>query len=447
MTLIQDLPRLFLQRMESVLGKEAYSLFLASYTAPPITSIRINPLKLLPTLVQLNDHVPWCAEGRYVNPSIWSGHHPYHHAGAFYFQEASAMAVVDMMDIQPNDAVLDIAAAPGGKTTQIGSRLGPKGLLIANDVDSKRAQALMFNVERMGLTQVVVTNHDPDHLSQILPMMFDKVLIDAPCSGEGMFRKDAEAVSDWSIEHIKMCSHRQQQLLSSSVKLLKPGGKLIYSTCTFAPEENEQLIQQWLKHHPEFIVVDHPLQHQFDRQTTQGFGVKLWPHQIRGDGHYIVVLQHQGNAKPSVPYQHRMKNPPSKIWQRFAAEHFHQPTLNPNFMLEDRLFLIPTRFAYQSALHMLRAGVYLGEIKNNLFYPSHHLAHTLDPKDVKRVMNFSLQDPLLKTYMKGEEIPSSLEDGWVLICVDGLGLGWGKISQGRVKNHYPKGLRLSQFLV
>jgi 16S rRNA C967 or C1407 C5-methylase (RsmB/RsmF family)/NOL1/NOP2/fmu family ribosome biogenesis protein len=444
---VPSLPPLFLDRIETILGKDEFLLFKESYQKPTITSLRLNPLKPIPNHPDLNDRVPWCSQGRYVDPLKWNGHHPYHHAGAFYFQEASAMAVVELMDIQPDDIVLDLAAAPGGKATQIGAKLGVKGLLIANDIDAKRAQTLMFNVERLGLTQVVVTQHNPDHLSNMLPAMFDKILVDAPCSGEGMFRHDIDAVVAWSLEHVQVCAYRQKQLLNSAVKLLKPGGQLFYSTCTFASEENELLIQNWLNDHPEFKLLKHPMFDWFDQKTTQGIGVKLWPHRLRGDGHYVALLQHQGQPSATIPFQHRMKNPPEKLWQSFSKSYLINSAIEPNFILEDRLFMIPGKFAYHSALHMLRAGVYLGDIQKHVFYPSHHLAHILKPEQVKMTLQLTLNSPDLKAYLAGQELPTTLEDGWVLVGVDGLSLGWGKVSQGRMKNHYPKGLRSHQFTI
>jgi NOL1/NOP2/sun family putative RNA methylase len=436
------LPKLYLTRMASLLNVEQFALFLKTYDAPPTDSFRLARSINHPFFNAFNDTIPWCKLGRYLLPNQLNGHHPFHHAGAIYFQEPSAMAVVEMMDIQPNDFVLDIAAAPGGKTTQIAGYLSKSGLLIANDIDSKRAQTLMFNVERLGLTQVVVTNHDPQHLPKILSPMFDQILIDAPCSGEGMFRKDPEATKEWSLEHVKTCQHRQKNLLFSATSLLKKGGKITYSTCTFSPEENELLIKDFLLENPEFTLVNHPLFSLFDQTSTQGVGVKLFPHLIRGEGHYVAVLKHTGFAPESIRFQHRMRNPIPLAWKVFAEETLTNKNNVPNFMLEDRLFQIPLSYMYHAALHTLRAGVFLGDIQKKFFYPSHHLAHVLSLEDVKRSVNFSLGDAKLYQYLRGEEITYPIENGWVLIAVEGLSLGWAKASQGKLKNHYPKGIRL-----
>jgi NOL1/NOP2/sun family putative RNA methylase len=438
-----NLPKLFLQRIENQIGKDNLPLFVKAMHRSPLESIRLH--RQIDSLGKLNllDRVPWHTNGYYLTQSSITGHHPYHQAGAFYFQEASAMAVVPMLDIQPDDIVLDIAAAPGSKSTDIASRLGSLGFLIANDIDARRAQTLMFNVERLGLSQVIVTQHDPHHLPTLFPHFFDKILVDAPCSGEGMFRKDPSSMETWSIEHVQSCATRQSYVLEDAVKLLKPGGRIVYATCTFAPEENEQLIETFLQKHSEFKLINHPLNTYFDSKSTRGVGVKLWPHLIKGEGHYVVVLQHTGVTQNATKFKHRMKNPMPPAWKRFAEETLINPNILPNFALEERLFQIPTSYQYHAALHTLRAGVYFGEIDKNIFYPSHHLAHFLQPQDVKQVINLSIDDARLFRYLQGEEINVDVEKGWILITVDGLSLGWGKASQGRMKNHYPKGLRLT----
>jgi 16S rRNA C967 or C1407 C5-methylase (RsmB/RsmF family)/NOL1/NOP2/fmu family ribosome biogenesis protein len=439
-----NLPELFLKRIENKLSKEGFSSFMESYAKPSVQGIRIHqdPFHLIHHMFPHS--IPWHPLGRYLQDNLMNGNHPYHHAGAIYFQEPSAMSVVPMMNIQPDDFVLDLAAAPGSKSTDIARQLSKDGFLVANDVDTKRAQALMHNVERMGLTQVVVTQHDPHHLSKIFPNFFHKILIDAPCSGEGMFRKDSHAIDAWSVEHVHMCAVRQSILLDAATKLLKPGGTIIYSTCTFSPEENEQLIQTFIQNNPVFQVITHPLQSMFDATTTHGIGVKLWPHQIEGEGHYVVILQHQGMLEPSMKFQHRMRNPMPSEWRQFANQTLTNHRVEPNFMLENRFFMIPNRYAFHPALHTLRAGVFLGDIDKKYFYPSHHLAHVLTSRDVQRCVDFSSNDLQLFAYMRGEEIQVSVSEGWALVTVDGMSLGWGKVSQGRLKNHYPKGLRLNQ---
>lgn len=438
------LPPLFLERMESLLGKKQFPLFLKTYQSLPQESIRIveDPQQVLKSLSIGN--IPWVANGHWITNQSLHTSHPYHLAGAFSFQEASAMAVVPMMNIQPDDMVLDIAAAPGNKATQIASYLSKDGLLIANDVDAKRAQVLMFNVERMGLKQVVVTQHDPQHLKQLLPRAFDKILIDAPCSGEGMFRKDEDAIQAWSVEHVSTCAVRQEALLESALPLLKDGGTITYSTSTFSPEENELRIETFLQKHPSFTLVNHPHFQYFDQTTTRGIGVKLFPHLIKGEGYYVAILQHNGSTSKKQTYQHKMRNPMPTSWIEFANQTLQPGSIQPNFILNDRMWMIPARYQFHPALHTLRAGVLMGEEIKKMFYPSHHLARVLTPSMMKRSINLPLGDVRLSSYLRGEEFRFEIQDGWVLITVDGLALGWGKASQGRIKNHYPKGLRLTQ---
>lgn len=437
-----SLPSLFLDRINHQLPHEEVAPFLNSMTEAVSESIRVHRhLELIKPYVE--DNVPWHPLGYYLQPNTLTGHHPWYHAGAYYAQEASAMAVVPLLEIQPNDVVLDMAAAPGSKATDIASRLGPDGFLIANDVDAKRASVLVHHVERLGLSQVIVTQHDPHHLPTLFPHFFDKILLDAPCSGEGMFRKDPNAIKEWSTDHVTMCAVRQKHLLEEAVRLLKPGGRIVYSTCTFSPDENEALIKRFIHEHADFDVVQPLMSPGFDEKSTGGIGFKLWPHRIRGEGHYVVVLQHRGPSPEKIRFTHRMKNPMPPAWKRFAEATLTNTRIQPNFIYDERVFQIPIRYQFHRALHTLRAGVLFGDIEKNVFYPSHHLAHYLQEKDVKTFLSLSLGDARLIRYMKGEEIETDLPQGWVLVTVNGMSLGWGKASQGRLKNHYPKGLRLT----
>jgi NOL1/NOP2/sun family putative RNA methylase len=437
------LPNLFLARVRQQLSEPAFSSFLKSYNQPAFQGIRFRTDAVPETLKpRVGEKVPWHDGGYYLHQAI-SGNHPLHHAGAFYIQEPSAMVVVPTLDLQPDDIVLDMAAAPGGKATDIAQRITGTGFLIANDVDVRRAQTLMFNLERMGVQNAIVTQHDPQHLPTLLPHYFDKILIDAPCSGEGMFRKDEDAMSHWSYEHVLMCATRQQHLLKAAVQLLKPGGRIVYSTCTFSPEENEMLIEQFLKNEPEFEQVKPSTFASFDVVSTNGIGVKLWPHLVQGEGHYVAILQHQGQRQPSQKFTHKMKNPMPKEWRHFASENLIQEQVSPNFVLDDRLFMLPLRYQFHRALHTLRAGLFLGDVHKQMFYPSHHLAHVLSKNEVRYALDLSLNDPRLDGYLRGEEILAKFEQGWVLIMVEGFSLGWAKASQGRLKNHYPKGLRFT----
>ena len=281
------LPKEFLSRMEKQLGEE-YPAFLESLERPRGVALRFNPLKgEMPQLPFVGNSVPWEPMGFYYNPDSRPGLHPYHEAGVYYLQEASAMAPVALLDPQPGEKICDLCAAPGGKTTQIAGRMAGEGVLLCNEINPKRAKILSRNIERMGVGNALVTNEHPERLAKKYGGFFDKVLIDAPCSGEGMFRKEEAAVTDWSQETVEMCARRQGEILCSGAQLVRPGGRLVYSTCTFAPEENEAVIAKFLETHPDF----HPEEIEAPWFTAGENGsFRMWPHKLLGEGHFAAVL-------------------------------------------------------------------------------------------------------------------------------------------------------------
>ena len=292
------LPEGFLQRMETQLGEE-YPDYLGSLERPRAVALRFNPLKgEMPSLPFVGEPVPWENQGYYYAPDARPGLHPYHEAGVYYLQEASAMSAVALLDPQPGERVCDLCAAPGGKTTQIAGRMLGEGFLLCNEINPKRAKILSRNIERMAVANSLVTNEHPARLAEKYPGFFDRVLIDAPCSGEGMFRKEEAAVTDWSEETVAMCARRQAEILHSGAMLLKPGGRLVYSTCTFAPEENELCIETFLQSHPEFSweAVDAPW---FTPVGTGAF--RLWPHKLLGEGHFVAVLRKKAGEETEIP--------------------------------------------------------------------------------------------------------------------------------------------------
>ena len=286
------LPQEFLDRMKHQLGEE-YPAFLQSLERPRAVALRFNPLKgEKPSLPFVGDAVPWESMGYYYDPEARPGLHPYHDAGVYYLQEASAMSAVALLDPQPGERICDLCAAPGGKSTQIAGRLMGEGFLLCNEYSPKRAKILSSNIERMGIANALVTNETPDRLAKRLSGYFDRVLIDAPCSGEGMFRKEEAAVTDWSPETVEMCARRQAEILDSGAELVRPGGRLVYSTCTFAPAENEQAVTEFLLRHPDFEPekVDAPW------FTPAGEGqFRMWPHKLVGEGHFGAVLRRKGD--------------------------------------------------------------------------------------------------------------------------------------------------------
>lgn len=427
------LPEAFLARIKNQLNSE-YPAFLESLARPRAVALRFNPLKgELPQMDFMQAPVPWEPMGYYYNPESRPGLHPYHEAGVYYLQEASAMSAVALLDPQPGERICDLCAAPGGKTTQIAGRMAGEGFLLCNEINPKRAKILSRNIERMGVANSLVTNEHPARLAEKFTGFFDRVLIDAPCSGEGMFRKEEAAVTDWSQETVEMCARRQAEILCSGAELLKPGGRLVYSTCTFAPEENEQTIAHFLETHPDFLLeeADAPW------FTPAGKGMfRLWPHKLLGEGHFAAVLRKTGGEEGDIPPVKGEKLPGE--WVAFAKDlGITLPTGSAIFFGQS-LYLAPTEMPDLRGIKVLRPGLELGEVKKDRFEPAHALALWL--KSAGRTKNLPAESPETERYMRGETLPDS-GHGWTLVQVDGYSLGWGK-SDGKVlKNHYPKGLR------
>ncbi len=427
------LPEEFLSRMQKQLGEE-YPAFLESLERPRAVALRFNPLKgEKPALPFVTDPVPWEPEGYYYDPAQRPGLHPYHEAGVYYLQEASAMAPVTLLDPQPGERVCDLCAAPGGKTTQIAGRMAGEGFLLCNEINPKRAKILSRNIERMGVANALVTNEHPQRLADRYAGYFDRVLIDAPCSGEGMFRKEEAAVTDWSVETVQMCAHRQAEILDSGAALVRPGGRLVYSTCTFAPEEDEQAVAAFLTRHPEFApeAVEAPW---FEKGENGTF--RMWPHKLLGEGHFAAVLRKSGEEELPNPTFSREHLP--KLWDSFAKEMgIHLPDGYP-VTFGGRLYWAPVQMPDIRGIKVLRPGLELGELKKDRFEPAHALALWL--KKVESCLRFPAESMEIAAYMHGETIPCNRK-GWCLVCVDGFSLGWGKGDGNVLKNHYPKGLR------
>lgn len=427
------LPEAFLNRMQDQLGRE-YPAFLESLERPRAVALRFNPLKGdAPKLPFVTEPVPWEPMGFYYDPDARPGLHPYHEAGVYYLQEASAMAPVTLLDPQPGERVCDLCAAPGGKTTQIAGRMAGEGFLLCNEINPKRAKILSRNIERLGVANALVTNEHPKTLADRLPSFFDRVLIDAPCSGEGMFRKEEAAVTDWSEETVQMCARRQAEILHSGAQLVRPGGVLVYSTCTFAPEEDEMAVAKFLRAHPEFA----PEKRQVPWfEPTENSGFRLWPHKLRGEGHFAAVLRKAGDAQPEgigVPGQQLPKQ-----WTEFAKQLNIRLPEGKAILFGGRLYWAPEAMPEIGRLKVLRPGLELGEMKKDRFEPAHALALWL--KSADNVVDLPADSPLLKAYLHGETVPAGIK-GWCLVRADGYSIGWGKGDGNVLKNHYPKGLR------
>ncbi len=427
------LPESFLERMKHQLGEE-YPAFLNSLERPRAVALRFNPLKgAAPSLPFAGEPVPWEPEGYYYDPEARPGLHPYHEAGVYYLQEASAMAPVALLDPQPGEYICDLCAAPGGKTTQIAGRMGGEGFLLCNEINPKRAKILSRNIERMGVSNAVVTNEHPETLAGKYAGLFDRVLIDAPCSGEGMFRKEEAAVTDWSPETVQMCARRQAQILESGAALVRPGGRLVYSTCTFAPEENELTVAEFLKTRPEFApeTVDAPW---FTPGTNGTF--RMWPHKLLGEGHFAAVLRKAGEEQDRGSSPAGEKLP--KEWTEFARQLEITLPEGKAVLFGQSLYWAPTGMPDIRGVKVLRPGLELGEVRKGRFEPAHALALWL--KTAAAVQDYPAESVELKAYLHGETPPSKVT-GWCLVTADSFSVGWGKGDGNILKNHYPKVLR------
>ena len=427
------LPEAFLERMKIQLGDE-YPSFLQSLERPRAVALRFNPLKgEMPTLPFVGDNVPWEPMGFYYDPEARPGLHPYHEAGVYYLQEASAMAPVQLLDPQPGERICDLCAAPGGKTTQIAGRMAGEGFLLCNEINPKRAKILSRNMERMGVANALVTNEHPEKLAQRLPGFFDRVLIDAPCSGEGMFRKEEAAVTDWSQETVEMCARRQAEILHSGAQLVRPGGRLVYSTCTFAPEEDEMAVAAFLECHPEFEPenADAPW-----FAPGENGSYRMWPHKLLGEGHFAAVLRRKRDLEPESHRCPGEKLP--KSWLPFAKGLGIELPQGKAIRFGQSLYWAPEELPDIRGLKVLRPGLELGVEKKDRFEPAHALALWL--KDCANVQDLPAEGPEIQAYLHGDVVPSG-KSGWCLVTTDGFSVGWGKGDSRVLKNHYPKGLR------
>ncbi len=427
------LPEAFLNRMKCQLGEE-YEDFLKSLERPRAVALRYNPLKgEMPTMAFVGEPVPWEPQGYYYDPDARPGLHPYHEAGVYYLQEASAMAPVALLDPQPGERICDLCAAPGGKTTQIAGRMNGEGFLLCNEINPKRAKILSRNIERMAVSNALVTNEHPGNLAQRFPGFFDRVLVDAPCSGEGMFRKEEAAVTDWSQETVEMCARRQAEILHSAAQMVRPGGRLVYSTCTFAPEEDEQAVAAFLETHPEFEpeTMEAPW-----FVPGENGSHRMWPHKLLGEGHFAAVLRKMEGGEEEPDFAAAEKLP--KEWTTFAKELGIRLPAGKAVFFGQNLFWAPEDLPDVRRLKVLRPGLELGTVKKDRFEPAHALALWL--KTCKNVQRYGADSEEMKRYMHGDVVPSKVK-GWCLVCADDYSIGWGKGDGTVLKNHYPKGLR------
>ncbi|HEY1409124.1 MAG TPA: RsmF rRNA methyltransferase first C-terminal domain-containing protein [Promineifilum sp.] len=475
-------PPEFLAKMKSLLPLEEYELFRAGFDQPSHVGLRVNTLKISVSdfisiapfsLAPIGD---WEPAAFTVTDDSRPGRHPYHDAGLYYLQEPSAMVASPLLDPRPAELTVDLAAAPGGKSTHLASLMAGKpdlsmsplrrmldqdGLLIANDVSSSRSRLLAENLARMGATGVLVTQSEPERVAAELGAVADAVLVDAPCSGEGMFRRRGEV--EWSEAMVAACSRRQQHILSAAAELVSPGGRLVYSTCTFSPEENEQVIAEFLAAHADFGMKEPRRGYGFDKGRAEwsdatddiaeqvSRAVRLWPYRFPGEGHFLALMNRQngpiGDKVEWRPFGRRMPSAEeNRLWRTFANGliDLHPPEERLH-VHRGRLYLLPKTAPDPGRVRIVRYGVWLGEFRPARFHPAHDLALALNAADVRRVVTLSSDDPRLAGYLAGSDIPadgsSSGHDGWTLLTIDGYGLGWAKRVGSTLKNHYPHALR------
>ncbi len=433
----------FLDRMKALLGDE-YNSFLEYYEGENFRGLRVNTLKCsvekLKNLIGFElKPTPFCAEGFYIPSDVQSpGNSPLHHCGAFYVQEPSAASAVEMLGVEKGDLVLDLCAAPGGKSAQIGAKLGGTGLIWSNEIVKSRANILLSNIERMGISNAVLSNAHPDALCKRLSGRFDRVLVDAPCSGEGMFRKNGSAQTEWSVSHVKSCAERQLNILNSAKLALKDGGVMVYSTCTFSQEENEGVITRFLEENPEFSLEDSGVG--FGRPSLE-YARRIFP-MDGGEGHFAARLRKNGEKVKTNPLPNR--NKPEQRILGFYDSLFDGRPFGENIEVKNnKIIVLPKNYDIDyRGLPVLRAGVVLGEIIQTRIEPHHSAYAAAKAEQCVQSVDFDVNSREIQAYLHGEEIAVSAEKkGWCAVCVNGITLGFGKASNGRLKNKYPKGLR------
>ena len=455
------LPVAFIKNMREILGEEGLAEYLDSFEKPKFTGLRVNTSKIsVEEFLRISPfklrRVPWTENGFYYTEEDSPTHHPYYYAGLYYIQEPSAMAPAAVLPVERGERVLDLCAAPGGKATELGAKLNHTGLLVANDASASRTKALLKNLEVFGIPNLLVTSEMGDRLDRYFHEYFDKILIDAPCSGEGMFRKQTHMIPAWEKQGPEVFANMQREILRQAAELLKPGGTMLYSTCTFSKLENEGSIDGFLAEHPEFTLEEIPRQEGFCSGMPELVGsrfplercVRLFPHKIDGEGHFLALLKKAGEKIPGAP---EPAGRPGRIPAELEAflQDVSMPMELSRIVLKDtRVFLMPEGVGRCPGLRFLRSGLYLGELLKKRFEPSQAFAMALKKEEYASVIDLSAADDRVIRYLKGETLEiedgeSSRPEGWQLVCVDGYPLGWGKLIRGTLRNKYFSGWRMN----
>lgn len=498
-----NLPEEFEMKMKKLLGSE-YEEFLASYDHPRNFGLRVNVDKISPKEFEKIapfhlTKIPWTENGYYYEEQDMPARHPFYYAGMYYLQEPSAMTPASRLVSKPGDRVLDLCAAPGGKATELGAHLHGKGVLVANDISASRAKALLKNIEVFGIRNSFVVNEVPAKLAENFPEFFDKILVDAPCSGEGMFRKDPAVAKVWDGNKPFECAKQQKEIITRAAQMLAPGGDMLYSTCTFSPEENEQVIQFLLDSRDDMEIRE--------IQPYEGFApgcpeaangtpdlkkcVRIWPHKMAGEGHFLALLhkrapgemagaqendrnghpnremtvdEHKNPVEGSISDIKGIGKPETKALTEFFADVSMEMNWKQVEVRKGQVYLVPEALGTRKGLVFLRNGLYLGEIRKDRFEPSQSFAMALKKEEYTAVINLDYRDVRVEKYLRGETLEvddivecnlqkaeemhnakttkKRLEKGWQLVCVNGYPLGWGKLVNGTLKNKYHAGWRM-----
>lgn len=449
---MKNLPVEYAERMKKLLGDE-YDEYINELKNSPVRAFRVNTDKIsVSDFEKINvfskEKIPYVENGYYLDYDK-IGNHSYHHAGMIYVQEPGAMAPAECIDIDPDWKILDMCAAPGGKSTQLKNKLGEKGILVSNEIIPSRCRILTGNIERLGLKNCVTTCMDTGKLAKIFPDTFDLIMVDAPCSGEGMFRKEEVAIDEWSIENVMKCAQRQAEILENAALALKNGGYIIYATCTFSLEENEKTVDSFLKNHPDFEIV--PVKQSVIENTVDGicfdgcectdihYARRFYPHKSRGEGQFMAVLHNKNEPSPEFVKQKKQNIKIDKtvfdflddVLDGYEKENVLIYNGNPVYFTPDFEICKGTAFS---------CGVTIGEIKKNYIQPHHQFFMAMG-NDFKRKISLTADCEEIKKYLHGEEFETDCDNGWAVVTVDGCTVGGVKVVNSRAKNHYPKGLR------
>ena len=456
-----NLPIDFTEKMKGILGEE-YGDFLRSYEEPRNFGLRVNTAKISPEEFQRLapfhlKKIPWVENGFYYEEQDAPSRHPFYYAGLYYLQEPSAMTPASRLPVNPGERVLDLCAAPGGKATELGAKLKGEGLLVANDISASRARALLKNIEVFGIRNSFLINEVPGKIADRFEGFFDKVLVDAPCSGEGMFRKDGDVAKAWDAGKPAACAKLQKEILFQAVRMLRPGGMLLYSTCTFSPEENEQIIAGLLREREDMRLTEIEGYDGFsggrpdlaDGNPELKKCVRIWPHKMAGEGHFLALLKKEGASEPPVrnPFREgKVSKNDRKILEEFFCE-VSGITIDQIEIRKGQVYYRSGLPGEQKGLTFLRNGLYLGELKKDRFEPGQAFAVALKKEEYASVLDFDQADERVIRYLKGETVTVddmvvNRKKGWQLVCVNGYPLGWGKLVNGVLKNKYLAGWRM-----